>query len=143
MSRTRGLASDQARHVGASILLRAETMQRRTIRTKDGELALVEAGSPDAPALVLLHGWPQTSAAFEPVLREQDANDNIESKEIAVPISTLCVRGSREPGRLEDYVHGLRDAGFARARGERIDDCGHFSPDEQPRRSQLRFAGSR
>jgi pimeloyl-ACP methyl ester carboxylesterase len=62
----------------------------------------------------------------------QDAKDNIESKETAVPIPTLCIRGSREPGRLEDYVRGLRDAGFARARGERIDDCGHFSPDEQP-----------
>jgi pimeloyl-ACP methyl ester carboxylesterase len=268
-------------------------MQRRTIRTKDGELSLLEAGSADAPALVLLHGWPQSSAAFEPVLRElerdihaiaidlpgvgasrgvltandkrtlarcirgavealglrqvvlaghdiggmvayayakeapaslrgvaildvvipgidpwsevlrnphlwhfafhsvpglpeklvagreapyfdfffdalsadptriprrardayvaayarpdalrtafewyrafeQDAKDNIESKEIAVPIPTLCVRGSREPGRLEDYVQGLRDAGFSSARGERIEDCGHFSPDEQP-----------
>jgi pimeloyl-ACP methyl ester carboxylesterase len=63
---------------------------------------------------------------------EQDAKDNIESKGIAVPIPTLCVRGSREPGRLEDYVRGLRDAGLSRARGERIDDCGHFSPDEQP-----------
>jgi pimeloyl-ACP methyl ester carboxylesterase len=63
---------------------------------------------------------------------EQDAKDNIESKATAVPIPTLCIRGSREPGRLEDYVRGLRDAGFARARGEGIDDCGHFSPDEQP-----------
>jgi len=39
-----------------------------TAETSSGELFALTAGSRDRPALILLHGWPLSSAIFEPVI---------------------------------------------------------------------------
>src|SRR4051794_37428959 len=36
--------------------------------SRDGDLFALSAGVPDQPALILLHGWPLSSAIFEPVV---------------------------------------------------------------------------
>jgi pimeloyl-ACP methyl ester carboxylesterase len=38
------------------------------IARRDGEFFALSSGSPTQPALILLHGWPQSSAVFAPVV---------------------------------------------------------------------------
>ena len=43
-------------------------IRRRTVESDGLALSVREAGSAARPAFVLLHGWPQTSRAFEPLM---------------------------------------------------------------------------
>ena len=45
----------------------------------------------------------------------------------------LSVPGDKESGDLQDYLQGLRDAGLVNLSGRLIANCGHFSPEEQPK----------
>lgn len=63
----------------------------------------------------------------------RDERDNIADASAPVSIPVLYVRGDAESGELQDYVDGFRKAGLANIEGELIADCGHFSPEEQPK----------
>jgi pimeloyl-ACP methyl ester carboxylesterase len=45
------------------------TVDYRTVAVDGAELALIEAGDPAAPPLVLLHGWPEDASAWSRVMR--------------------------------------------------------------------------
>lgn len=63
----------------------------------------------------------------------QDAKDNAADQGGLVATPVLCVRGDNEGGELRTYVDGLRHAGLVNVSGRLIGDCGHFSPEEQPK----------
>lgn len=63
----------------------------------------------------------------------QDEKDNTTDKGEIISTPVLCVRGDKESGELQTYVDGLRDGGLANVSGKLIANCGHFSPDEQPK----------
>ena len=43
--------------------------RRRTVRNGDVALAVFEAGNPDRPTLVMVHGWPDTHLMWTEVAR--------------------------------------------------------------------------
>ncbi|MBZ9865017.1 alpha/beta hydrolase [Mesorhizobium sp. CA15] len=45
-------------------------MRQRTVEVEGLAIAIRDAGPPDAPGLLLLHGWPQSSHAFEAIVDE-------------------------------------------------------------------------
>jgi pimeloyl-ACP methyl ester carboxylesterase len=74
------------------------------------------------------------SAGFE-LYRAFKADETFNAKFAGQPVDTpvLCLRGDRDHGRMDDYLAGLRRAGLRHVRGRTIENCGHFSPEEQPR----------
>ncbi|MBC2933970.1 alpha/beta fold hydrolase [Nocardioides sp. zg-1228] len=48
--------------------------RRRTVRGDGVDLAVLEAGDPEAPALVLVHGWPDTHRVWLPVAQRLAAD---------------------------------------------------------------------
>jgi len=64
----------------------------------------------------------------------RDAEENAAAAQSGslVDVPLLYMRGKDEHGAIEDYLSGFRRAGFRDVRGAVIDDCGHFSPEEQP-----------
>lgn len=60
----------------------------------------------------------------------RDAEANAEPRRIDVPL--LYLRGTAEGGDLDAYAAGLRASGVAEVRTGRIEDAGHFAPEEQP-----------
>jgi pimeloyl-ACP methyl ester carboxylesterase len=63
----------------------------------------------------------------------QDERDNAATAGSTVATPVLYVRGDAESGELKLYVDGLRQSGLINIQGRSIANCGHFSPDEQPR----------
>lgn len=61
-----------------------------------------------------------------------DAADNIEMQDHIVDLPVLYVRGGKEPGRMEEYLEGLRRGGLTDVRSAVIPNSGHFTPSEQP-----------
>jgi len=45
-----------------------EVLRHRQVQSGDASIHLVEGGSPDQPAVLFVHGWPESSAAFERVM---------------------------------------------------------------------------
>jgi pimeloyl-ACP methyl ester carboxylesterase len=43
-------------------------LRRRTVALPGGQLQVVEAGDPQAPAFLFLHGWPESAAAWAQVM---------------------------------------------------------------------------
>lgn len=64
----------------------------------------------------------------------QDAEDNIAVKGEPVATPVLYVRGDHESGKIEEYLRGFRENGLANVSGHIIEECGHFSIDEQPKK---------
>lgn len=66
----------------------------------------------------------------------EDAAHNKAQAENSAPIDTpvLYLRGRAEGGHIAEYLSGFRHSGIRNIRGELIDDCGHFAPEEQPAR---------
>ncbi|AYB33006.1 alpha/beta fold hydrolase [Chryseolinea soli] len=62
----------------------------------------------------------------------QDEKDNRESRSTIVETPVLYIRGDKEYGDINTYLKGFRNAGLTNIEGKVIEDCGHFSPDEQP-----------
>lgn len=61
-----------------------------------------------------------------------DAADNVEMQDHIVDLPVLYVRGAKEPGKIEQYLEGLRRGGLTDVRGAVIPGSGHFTPSEQP-----------
>jgi pimeloyl-ACP methyl ester carboxylesterase len=84
-------------------------LEHRRIDLDGSIVHAVEGGPASAPAIVFLHGWPQSWAAFEPVMRalERDAH--------VVAIDLPGIGGSTTPPRSNDkrtlagYVHRAID----------------------------------
>lgn len=49
-----------------------------------------------------------------------------------VEVPVLYLRGNKEPGVLSSYVDGLHKSSCHQVTGEIIEDCGHFTPEENP-----------
>jgi pimeloyl-ACP methyl ester carboxylesterase len=66
---------------------------------------------------------------------DRDARENrsfaMSPRKTSIP--ALYLRGADESGNIEEYVAGLRAAGLSTIVGTTIPNCGHFSPEEQPR----------
>jgi len=74
--------------------------------------------------------------------RDEAFNRRFDGQPLETPV--LYVRGDHEYGQIETYLAGLRRAGVRNLTGETLDDCGHFSPQEQPAAlaaALRRFAG--
>jgi pimeloyl-ACP methyl ester carboxylesterase len=80
-------------------------LEHRSVEALGSAIHVVEAGRPDAPPIVFLHGWPQCWAAFEPVM--QLMGDAAHCFALDLP----GIGGSATPPRANDkrtlagYVH--------------------------------------
>jgi pimeloyl-ACP methyl ester carboxylesterase len=63
----------------------------------------------------------------------RDKQDSMADASTPVSMPVLYVRGDAESGKLQDYIDGFRKAGLANIEGALVADCGHFSPEEQPK----------
>ncbi|MCP2324325.1 pimeloyl-ACP methyl ester carboxylesterase [Hamadaea flava] len=59
-----------------------------------------------------------------------DAKDNADTTEVRTPL--LYLRGDHEPGDLDAYAAGLREAGASTLECALIPGAGHFAPEEAP-----------
>ncbi|HEX3722162.1 MAG TPA: alpha/beta hydrolase [Nitrolancea sp.] len=62
----------------------------------------------------------------------QDAQENQATVGECVETPVLYLRGDHEGGKIDEYLEGLRTSGLVNVTGQVLDDCGHFSADEQP-----------
>jgi pimeloyl-ACP methyl ester carboxylesterase len=62
----------------------------------------------------------------------QDEKDNLSVKGNPIKTPVLYIRGRQEYGNIDAYLKGFRESGFQNIDGAVIEDCGHFSPEEQP-----------
>lgn len=62
----------------------------------------------------------------------QDEKDNVSAKEKPIETPVLYIRGKQKYGDIDTYLKSFRESGFQNINGAIIEDCGHFSPEEQP-----------
>jgi pimeloyl-ACP methyl ester carboxylesterase len=62
----------------------------------------------------------------------EDEKDNVASKCVTVSTPVLYLRGSDEYTNIEKYLIGLRENGLQNINAKIIENCGHFSAEEQP-----------
>ena len=66
----------------------------------------------------------------------EDERNNMAVERQVVDTPVLYLRGDKDPGfGLDRYVEGLRQGGLRDVRGETIQGCGHFAPEEQVTRT--------
>ncbi|MGO4638117.1 alpha/beta fold hydrolase [Mesorhizobium sp. 2RAF45] len=71
-------------------------MQISTVEIEGLSIAIREAGPPEAPAFLLLHGWPQSSYAFERVISRLAADYRVVAPDLP------CIGGSQGMPRAGD-----------------------------------------
>jgi len=62
----------------------------------------------------------------------QDEKDNLSVKGKPIETPVLYIRGRQEYGDMDTYLQGFRQAGLQHIDGAILEDCGHFSTEEQP-----------
>ncbi|MDF2592583.1 MAG: alpha/beta hydrolase [Clostridia bacterium] len=62
-----------------------------------------------------------------------DEKDNMESKNDIVSMPILYLRGEDEHVNIETYMKGFRESGLKNIEAKIIENCGHYSADEQPK----------
>ncbi|MEZ2329251.1 alpha/beta fold hydrolase [Mesorhizobium sp. RCC_202] len=89
-------------------------MRTDTVEVEDQTIAIRKAGPPDAPGLLLLHGWPQSSYAFEAIIDRLASDQRVIAPDLpgigasqGVPKSGEKAYLARLMGRLVDAC-GLR-----------------------------------
>ncbi|OZB92405.1 alpha/beta fold hydrolase [Paenibacillus sp. XY044] len=63
---------------------------------------------------------------------QEDEKDNAASKNDIVSTPVLYLRGSDERTNIEKYLAGFRENGLQNIHAKVIENCGHFSAEEQP-----------
>lgn len=94
---------------------------RKTMITEEHRQLYAEAYKNNA-ALKTSLGWYRTFP--------QDEKDNAAIKNINIPV--LYLRGDKDPGKMEDYLYGLKKHGLAGVTGKQVANSGHFAPEEAP-----------
>lgn len=61
-----------------------------------------------------------------------DEKDNMESKNDIVSVPILYLRGEDEHVNIQAYMNGFRENGLKNIDAKIIENCGHYSADEQP-----------
>lgn len=67
----------------------------------------------------------------------QDEKDNIALKDDIVSMPILYLRGGDEHTNIETYMKGFRENGLQNIVAKVIENCGHFSAEEQPKKIAL------
>jgi pimeloyl-ACP methyl ester carboxylesterase len=67
----------------------------------------------------------------------EDEKDNAASKNVIVSMPILYLRGTDEYSNIEIYLTGFRENGLENMNGKVIENCGHFSAEEQPEQIAL------
>jgi pimeloyl-ACP methyl ester carboxylesterase len=62
----------------------------------------------------------------------RDEKNNLSTKGKPIETPVLYIRGRQEYGNIDTYLKGFRESGFQNIQGAVIEDCGHFSAEEQP-----------
>ncbi|WP_188455377.1 alpha/beta fold hydrolase [Virgibacillus oceani] len=62
----------------------------------------------------------------------QDQKDNVALKDQKVSIPVLYLRGEDEQIDIETYMRGFSENGFQHIKAKVIENCGHFSAEEEP-----------
>ncbi|TMK80696.1 MAG: alpha/beta fold hydrolase, partial [Actinobacteria bacterium] len=65
----------------------------RRVRSGDVELAVREAGDPDRPTVVLVHGYPDTSARWLPVFERLEPRYHVVSYDVRGAGASSTPRG--------------------------------------------------
>lgn len=100
------------------------TLPTRTVRRGDIELAVFECGNTDGPAIILVHGWPDTHTLWNGVATlladrfRVIAFDNRGAGASTVPAEVAAYR-------IEELAADVRAVAEAVAPGERVHVLGH------------------
>ncbi len=54
-----------------------DALRHRQVEADDGSIHVVEGGPPDGPAVIFVHGWPESSAAFEQTMMLMSAKAHV------------------------------------------------------------------
>ena len=60
----------------------------------------------------------------------QDEKDNADESSTDIPV--LYLKGEKDFGDIEKYIHGFKESGVKNIKAGLIPGCGHFAPEEQP-----------
>jgi pimeloyl-ACP methyl ester carboxylesterase len=91
------------------------SVQHRTVAVDGADLAFVEAGDPSAPALVLLHGWPEDHSAWAAVMRLAEARFRCIAFDLPGIGRSTVTRTDGEKAHLAALLHaGLQALGIGR-----------------------------
>src|SRR4051794_13639866 len=74
------------------------TLERRTVRSGEVELAVFVGGNPDGPTVVLVHGWPDTHHLWSGVVDELAEDFRV------VAYDTRGQGQSTDPGRVDAFA---------------------------------------
>jgi pimeloyl-ACP methyl ester carboxylesterase len=61
-------------------------------------------------------------------------NEKINADKSPTHIPVLYLRGEKDFGSLEKYMEGFKKSGLNNIKSESIPGCGHFAPEEQPKK---------
>jgi pimeloyl-ACP methyl ester carboxylesterase len=81
------------------------TFEKQTLHTSGGDLAFAEAGAPDAPALLLLHGFPMSSFEWRDLLPLFASRFRVIAPDLL---------GSGDSSKSEATLHMQAQAGYMR-----------------------------
>ena len=82
-------------------------LKHRSLTVEGISLHVVEAGAPDAPAVLFLHGWPQSWAAFEQVIHLLCDRAHVLAMDLpGIGESSMPPRAN-DKRTLASYVHGV------------------------------------
>ncbi|TPI66214.1 alpha/beta hydrolase [Mesorhizobium sp. B3-1-3] len=82
-------------------------MQTRAVEVEGLAIAIREAGPFDAPGLLLLHGWPQSSYAFEAVIDRLAENQHVVAPDLPGIGGSYDAPGTGEKRYLARLIRGL------------------------------------
>ncbi|TIP05095.1 MAG: alpha/beta hydrolase [Mesorhizobium sp.] len=85
-------------------------MQTRTVEVEGLAIAVREAGPPNAPGLLLLHGWPQSSYAFEAIINQLARNQRVIAPDLPGIGASQGLPRSGEKAYLAELIGGLIEA---------------------------------
>ena len=81
--------------------------RHRQVETDGLRVHLVEAGSPDTPTLMFLHGWPQNWRAFESIMTSLSHDVHVVAIDLPGIGESVVAPRSNDKETLAHYVHGV------------------------------------
>lgn len=79
-------------------------LRHRAVEAEGLSIHVVEAGSPDLPAVVLLHGWPESAVAFERVMVPLSATAHVVALDLPGIGDSVAPAASNDKRTLAKYV---------------------------------------
>lgn len=83
-----------------------QSLRHRQVDVEGAAIHVVEGGAPDRPAVLFVHGWPESSAAFEPLMRRLQGQAHVVAMDLPGIGGSTTPPASGDKGSLARSVHG-------------------------------------